>query len=559
MKKKELSIMLVIMIMMIAISGCSSNKNSTSGITDSSSSSGTSEVTSTKDSKITNAKDADFKFNGYPMDAKDVTLKWYVGGSGMSLNPAFSSYKESPFHMNLMDQVGVTIEWQFPTAGTDPDQAFNLMLASGDLPDIIYYSIIKDVERLIDIGIVRDLTNYIQEYSPAYYKFLKSKEIYDKYMKTDSGKYFGYGFFREDGGWNDTYLGPVIRQDWLDELGLETPKTISDWDNILRKFKEKYGAMLSFPWYRFETTGISGAFGAYGATKCQFYIDANKKVQLAQAQPEWKNYMAKLNEWWEEGLLDHDVLTMDAAAAKTKALNGVIGISIISMGQLTTWRDDAEKAGNGANWVGLPYPTGDDGTLSMVFGGSGIGSAAAVITTSCTDEKLEIAMRLLDYGYTEEGFLFWNFGKKGESWEYDENNEPAFTELVTKDPDGINNAVSKYSGTVWSCPGIQATKLLYLKNSEEAVKANDLWYYPNKHVTENWQFPSAATFRTEEVEEIEGILSSISTYVSEMAVRFMIGEESLDKFDSFVAQLDKMGLQKVLDVYQKVYDRFLAR
>ena len=547
MKRRLLSVLLVVvMLAALVMSGCSGDKGS----------SGT--PTTSTDKSSTESKKTESTFTGYPMNKKDTKLTWWVG-AGFPLNDAFASYEESPFHMGLMEQTGVTIEWQFPTAGTDPNQAFNLMLASEDLPDIIFYSVMSDIERYMEEGIVRDLTNYMEAYSPAYYKFLKSNEIYDKFMKTDSGKYYGYGFFREDGGWNDTYLGPVIRKDWLDALGLEAPKTISDWDKVIRAFKDKYGAVLSFAWSRFNTTGISGAFGAYGAINFQLYIDDNGKVQLAQAQKEWKDYMAKLNEWWRNGLLDQDVMTMDDAAAQTKALNGKMGISITSMGQLTNWRSDAEKAGNGAEWIGLQYPTGDDGTLSMVFGGYGIGNVAAVITTSCPDDKLETAMRVLDYAYTDEGHLYWNFGKKGVSWDYDENGEPAYTELVTKDPDGLNNAISKYGGATWSGSCIQATKLLYLKNSKASVEANDLWYYPNKEVTAKWVYPSGVTLTTEESNTLDELVSSLSTYVSEMAVNFITGAEPLDKFDQFVEQLNKMGLPTVLKIRQEAYDRFLAR
>ena len=549
MNRKLLSILLVAFMIMAIISGCSGAKDTkdttqdTPGSTSGDSSSG---------------DDDGFEFQGYPMDAKDVTITWWVG-HGFTLNEAFATYEESPFHMGLMEETGVNIEWIFPPAGTDGAQAFNVMLASDTLPDIIWWGLMKDAERLMEEGVIRDLTEYMPEYSPAYYKFLKSKDIYDKYMKTDSGKYYGYGFFREDGGWNDSYLGPVIRQDWLDELGLKTPETISDWDNVIRAFKDKYNAVLSFAWSRFKSTGISGAFGAYGAIDFQMYIDENNKVQLAQAQEEWKNYMAKLNEWWEAGLIDQDVMTTDDRAAQTKALNGVMGISITSMGQLTNWRNDAAQAGNGANWVGLQYPKGDDGTLSMVFGGPGIGDSVSVITTSCPYEKLEIAMRLLAYAYTDEGFLYWNFGKKGVSWDYDENGEPQFTELVTNDPEGLNNAISKYSGSVWSGSCIQATKLLYLKNSKEAVEANDLWYYPNKEVAENWKFPTGVTFTTDESNELDELVNAISTYVSEMAVKFITGEESLDNFDEYLATLESMGLPRVLEIYQTAYDRFLAR
>jgi putative aldouronate transport system substrate-binding protein len=497
-------------------------------------------------------------FTGYPMDKQDTELTWWVG-QGFTLNEAYATPEESPFHTLLQEMVGVKINWQFPTAGTDGTQAMNLMLASETLPDIIFNNIMGDIERYMEEGIVRDLSDHIEEWSPAFYSLIKSKDIYDKYMKTDSGKYYGYGFFREGGGWNDTYQGPLVRQDWLDAQGLKSPETIADWDNVLKVFKDKYDAVFSAPWSRFKATGISGAFGAYTLSDFKLFVDGNNKVQLANIQPEYKDYLAKLNEWWKAGLIDKDLTTNDDAGVRTKALNGVTGLAYSSMGQLSNWVDDAEKDGKGAIWKGLQYPKGNDGKLSMVFGGYGIGSVVSVITTSCPDEKLETAMRVLDYAYTDEGNLYWNYGKQGNSWDYDAKNEPAYLDIVTKDPNGLNNAISKFGGSTWSGSCIQATKLLYLKNKPAAIEANDLWFYPNEEVSAKWNFPSGVTLTTEESNTLDEVQSAISTYVSEMAVKFINGEEPIDNFDAYVQQVNGMGLDTVLQVRQAAYDRFLAR
>jgi putative aldouronate transport system substrate-binding protein len=497
-------------------------------------------------------------FTGYPMDKQDTELTWWVG-QGFTLNEAYATPEESPFHTLLQEMVGVKINWQFPTAGTDGTQAMNLMLASETLPDIIFNNIMGDIERYMEEGIVRDLSDHIEEWSPAFYSLIKSKDIYDKYMKTDSGKYYGYGFFREGGGWNDTYQGPLVRQDWLDAQGLKSPETIADWDNVLKVFKDKYDAVFSAPWSRFKATGISGAFGAYTLSDFKLFVDGNNKVQLANIQPEYKDYLAKLNEWWKAGLIDKDLTTNDDAGVRTKALNGVTGLAYSSMGQLSNWVDDAEKDGKGAIWKGLQYPKGNDGKLSMVFGGYGIGSVVSVITTSCPDEKLETAMRVLDYAYTDEGNLYWNYGKQGNSWDYDAKNEPAYLDIVTKDPNGLNNAISKFGGSTWSGSCIQATKLLYLKNKPAAIEANDLWFYPNEEVSAKWNFPSGVTLTTEESNTLDEVQSAISTYVSEMAVKFINDEEPIDNFDAYVQQVNGMGLDTVLQVRQAAYDRFLAR
>ena len=497
----------------------------------------------------------------YPMDGT-VTLSWAAAEGFGGVNEAYASADDSPFHAGLKDMLGIGIEWSVPKAGDDGGQWLNTLLAQPVLPDIIYGGIMADAARHIEEGTIIDLTPYMEKWAPNYYALLQSNPAYDKAMKTDAGQYYGFGFFREAGGWNDSYEGPVIRKDWLDECGLELPVTISDWDNVLKVFSEKYGAKLSFAWNpRFHDSGIAGAFGAHATIGAgyRYFIDENDKVQYDMVQPEWLNYMLKLNEWWANGLLDQDVLTMRDPDAQTKALNGAMGISYTSMGQMSNWRRDAENAGNGADWIGLQYPTADDGSISMVFGGQGIGSTVSAISGDCPEEKIEIAMRALDYAYSPEGNLYWNYGKQGVSWDYDENGVPAYLPLVTEDPNGINDAISKYGGTTWQGSCIQATALLYMKNTQASIDANDLWFYPNQAIAGKGKLPNGLTLTPDESDEILNIEASLGTFVPEMASKLITGEAGAADFDAFVAELNKMGLERALEIRQAAYDRFLAR
>jgi putative aldouronate transport system substrate-binding protein len=494
------------------------------------------------------------------MDAKNQTISWFVT-NGYVLNTSYGSARESPFHNGLQDMLGVNIDWQFPTSGTDLYQAFNLVMANEKLPDIIFHEVMADAERYIDEGTIYDLSPYIREWAPNYYAWLQSNPAYDKAFKTDSGKYYGFGFFREDGGWNDTYLGPVVRKDWLDAAGLPMPKTIDDWDKTLRVFKEQHGATLSFARSRIFDYGtfISGGFGAYTMLRFKLFIDPNNKVNAAHATAEYKNFLTTLNLWWRDGLIDQDFLSVDDTIARTNALNQKMGLSYTSMGQLSNWAADAENSGNGAVWVGLQYPTGNDGTIVMVPGGYGIGVNAAVITTSCPPEKLELVMRALDYAFSDEGNLYWNFGKQGVSWEYGPDGTPQYTALVLNDPDGLNSATDKYGGTTWSASGIQATLLLYLKNRQVAIDANDLWFYPNEAVSANWRLPNGITLTPEESERAAELQNAVATYAEEMAVSFITGREPLSNFDNFAARMNQMGLPELLKINQAGYDRYLAR
>ena len=230
----------------------------------------------------------------YPLNS-DKTVTWY---SQDCLNPheKYATWQESPFHTNLAKLLGVNIEWSFPTTGADGSSFTNTMLADpSSLPNIMKGYFMDSANMLLEDEVIWDLTPYIQEYAPAYYAWLQTNPAYDRAMKTDDGRYYAFGFFREDGGWNDSYLGVVVRQDWLQECGLELPKTISELENVIRVFHDKYGAQFTFPNdARFRQAGIQGAFGAYAtgyvASDYGWFVK-DGKVNFGAIQPEWREYM----------------------------------------------------------------------------------------------------------------------------------------------------------------------------------------------------------------------------------------------------------------------------
>jgi len=246
--------------------------------------------------------------------------------------------------------------------------------------------------------------------------------------------------------------------------------------------------------------------------------------------------------------------------ARSNALNKKMGISITSMGQLSNWVADAKANNTGSNWVGLQYPKGDDGRLVQVPGGYGIGSVVATITSNVkTQEKLELVMRALDYAYTEEGNLYWNFGKKGVSWDYGPDGKPMYLPLVTQDPNGLNDAIDKYGGSTWSGNCIQATILLYLKNTQQAIDANDLWFYPNQAISAKHTLPNGMTLTADESTRMNEIRGPIQTYISENALLFLSGQLAFSNWDAYVSRINQMGAPELLSIYQAAYDRYLKR
>lgn len=336
---------------------------------------------------------------------------------------------------------------------------------------------------------------------------------------------------------------------------------------MIRVFNEKYGAKFSFAMSRFQFNGLAGAFGAYGTTNAGWsWFVKDGKVGLGQVQPEFRSYLSWLNMLWDEGLMDQDVLTLDDTSIKAKIHNDQCGISVTSMGQMNNWNNERKSNGQEPVWIGIPYPKADDGSLSSVMGGFGIGNYTGVITKTADEETMKLCLQMLDYAYTQEGFLYWNYGNEGVSWNYGEDGVPAFTELVTGDPD--TEPMRKYNGMTYGGTGIQATNLLYLKNAPAAIEANNTWFYnfedeeQNLAVTGGWRWPVGVTFTVDEMDLINIYGGSIGTYVTESFTAFMTGTMDIDDdatWEKYLKDAETYNLSKILKIRQDCYDRYLAR
>ena len=518
----------------------------------------------------------------YPLNT-DKTITWYVQDC-LTPHTDFASWHDSPFHNNLMTLTGVNIEWSFPTTGSTASTFTNTVLADpSNLPDILGGYFTDNATQYLDDELIWDLTPYLEEYAPAYYHWLQTNETFDKAVKDDNGRYYSFGFFREDGGWNDSYLGPVCRQDWLDECGLEIPTTISELENVIRVFHEKYGAVFTASWTRFPYMGFAGAFGA--ASNCSndvryIFTIRDGEVVCDQTTDEWRAWATWFAKLYKEGLVDTDILTLDDTSVKTKVENGQSGVAITSMGQMNNWNKEMDAQGNGTPWIGIPNPTADDGSLSAIFGGPGIGSQTYVISKCADEETMKLCLQVLDYAYTQEGFMFWNYGLQAESYDdpsgsyyIDENGDVQYTALVAEDTS--SDPLYKYNGAMWGSACIQSTWSLYLKNSTAAIEANNTWFYLGYgktaetadmdevlRVTTAWKWPTGATFTTDEADTLDLYTASLTTYLQEQCVAFLTGNNDITDdaaWESFKTSLEQYHLSDVLAIRQACYDRYASR
>ena len=503
-----------------------------------------------KDEKVEDKKD-DFS---YPMDGS-TTLTWWL-----QLNPNVSatsaSLGDTPFAAELEKQTGVKVEYIHPAQGSE-NEAFNLLLASGDLPDIIerpWYNFPGGPDKAIQDEYIIPLNDVIDQYAPNLKAYLEKEPEVEKMIKTDNGDFYVFPFIRSEDKLR-VFFGPVVRQDWLNDLGLTAPETITEWEEVLKAFRDKKGAEAPFSARPDHITLSSVFMSAYGV-QSGFYQD-NGKVKYGFIEPGYKDYLRLFNQWYNEGLIDKNFATMDQKAYEANILNGRAGITLGYLGSgIGAWTS-AKADDPSYQLAGLKYPVVNKGETPMT-GQKSLTyetGASAAITTSC--KNIEVAARLLDYGYSEAGVNLYNFGIEGKSFTF-VNGVPTYTDLILKNPDGLSiaHAMSKYIRANYNAPMIQSGYYAdgYFQLDSQ-LKAIQMWQDTNadQHIL------PTITPTPEESTEMAGIMNDITTYQEEMMLKFIMGVEPLDKFDDYVAEIKKMGIDRALEINQAAFERYDSR
>ena len=493
----------------------------------------------------------------YPMSGKELTY-WCELNTNVSAN--YTNMGDTPFGQGLMERTGVTITYLHPPTGQLNEQ-FNLILADGDLPDIMEYtwqSYPGGPQKAIEDGNILALNDIIDQYCPNLKAYLEAHPDVDRQCKTDEGNYYMFPFVRGDDSLRVS-TGLMIRQDWLNDLGLEMPTTIDEWHDVLTAFKTEKGATAPFA-FEYTTPSLRNnwPFMSVYNTTAEFYVGDDGKIHYGPAEENYKEFLATMNQWYKEGLLDPDMPTAQLDQVSAKMTSGASGASLGWIGsRMGVWTTAAKETDPNYDLEAAPVPTLNKGETAKMgpMDNVVVNNGGAAITTRCKD--IEAAARLLDWAYSDEGHMYYNFGTEGESYTM-ENGEPVYTDLILNNPDGlpIAQAMSGYIRGNYNGPFVQDVRYAQQYYTMDCQKkAQATWTVPeaSEHVL------PPITPSSGESEEFSAIMNEINTYRDEMTLKFILGTESLDNFDKFVDTMNQMNLKRAIEIENSALDRYNAR
>lgn len=480
------------------------------------------------------------------------SLTYWVAFNGAA-TLGVENFAELPPMQELMKRTGADIKFIHPTSGMETEQ-FNVMIAGGDYPDIIesnFAGYQGGPEQAIKDGVIISLNDLIEKSSPNFKKYMEEHPDFAKMAKSDNGTYYEYPAIYGD-DYLQVYQGIILRKDILDKLGIEKPETVDEWTAMLKSFKDNgIETPLTI------TQNDAYAFiQAYGVTK-GLYVD-DGKIKYGHIEPGYKKGIQMLADWYKAGYIDKNFASADSQSIKTAMLNGSSAAAFgMTGGAIGGWLGAMENKDDTYDLTAAKYPVVNKGETP--FYGQRVNpivtSTGAAITTAC--KNTELAAKVLDYAYSDDGVLLFNFGIEGVSYNMVDG-YPTYTELVTKDAQGrsMGDMIAYYARPNGIGASIRDKRYMEQFAARPQQKESiEIW--SQTKAKEHLMPP--VLLSEEENAKVNAIKSDLDSYVSSEELKFITGVRSMDEFDSYVDTIKGMGVDKYIEAYQAAYDRYIRR
>ena len=517
-------------------------------------------------------------FAGCGKEAKKVqtgsSFTYWVTMSSTAAQ-TITSYNELLMYQEMERITGTKVKFIHPAAGSTGTEAFQILLSSGDYPDMIEYAWNKYAggpQQAINDGVIIAINDYMKDYAPNYYDWMegeKGKEnnyLYKAQSLTEEGNYFG--FRNMNIGDYRAFNGLYIRKDKLDEWGLDVPTTIDDWTEVLDAAKKNgFKAPLTGTSALFGITGTELFNNAWGVAK-DWYVE-NGKVKYGPFEKSYKDYVAKMADWVKKGYVDIDYITNDNTNVLGYMTNGhsiaTVGMVGSGMGKVIPAMLERDK---NFKIVACPFPVLKEGDIAkfQTVQGEAIDNTLA-ISVQCgidNEERYKEAVQWCDYVYGEEGNILKCFGVEGDTFtvEKDENGEDhyVYTDKIYNAEDigahSVDAALWHYFRPANS-PGLNQHPD-YLKGFypyEEQMDAIVLWN-KNTDLAKSHAYPPVNYTGEESAKKAQieaAALSNLDAAISNI----ILGKASMDDYDKAIKTAKKSGYSDLLKIQQAAYDRYI--
>ncbi|MDR1541683.1 MAG: extracellular solute-binding protein [Clostridiales bacterium] len=459
-----------------------------------------------------------------------------------------SPHKETPdtdvIKEYLLETFGIELIGTF--ASDNWQQKYSLLISSADVPTLSVMPIANFYEYARE-GAYMDLTDLVGNY-PGIMEYVE--DLWPR-LSVD-GAVYGLPNKNVAGKYNVVY-----RKDWLDKLGLKTPETIDEYVEVLRAFTEDDpdGNGLDDTYGYANASGSSpGAgmhmfYGMFGGAP-GFYHKTNDVIEIGSISEGYKKSLMFVKDLLDKKYMDPESLTQKSDQFWQKFLRGEFGSYVGWWGDLAFpyLAYNMSETQPEAELVTANPVKGPDGLSGMTE----YDPLAVVCGISYKAEEVDRILKFIEWSMGDEGYRILKYGTKGLYYDTDENGE--LTHYWMNDPDhkrldgvvveGVTEIFSIFQRLdIYreSLMGDTIDKKLSLLAFDQSV-VNPLLRNEFLGIT---------------TQEFQVKMPDLTKYEDEMRVKFILGDESFDNWDSYAREYIRLGgievAESLLVEYNKMY------
>ncbi|MGI5900035.1 MAG: hypothetical protein ACOX8S_08980 [Christensenellales bacterium] len=478
------------------------------------------------------------------------------------------------------DKTGVNFEWDTVIDAEASKQKLSVVMASGSLPDIIISaSGSLSVDQAVAYGgqrLLVPMNDMIDKYGVNLNKLFEMDAMVEPSITAPDGNiYFLPSYTSNAQAHTSLMQRAMINTTWLDNLNLQMPTTTDEYYEVLKAFKTQDANANGDVNDEIPLVTLTGNYTGfdifimhsflYNSGKLYNWLSVEDgNITAAYAEDGWREGLKYMRTLYSEGLADKEIflttsdqLKMYTADANGNRVGSALTYSYSSFMNLTS---DVVK-----EFDFIPPLTGPTGIRQTSYIESWI-DASFFITSACKEP--EIAFRvgdaLLFDALSDPSLEALNgvYGPEGEGWERAAEGELGF--------DGVTPATYKWifvfgqpnnlNWHEWGPLVRRSDWKLQMSASPTDWDQETLLYHAAMDLYKPYAVaktvPSTLMFETEKVSQVSQLKETLNSYVSESMSKFVTGSMSLENdWDAYLNELEKIGLETYLNLYQEAYDR----
>lgn len=501
----------------------------------------------------------------FPLTTNDITLTMWCDLIPPLFNHMPNGMADNLVYQTLQERSGVTLDITSTPITSAADQV-SLILASGEYPDIwsgfsTYYT--NGLEEAVEEELIIDLAEYKENF-PSFFSIIDNYPAYGKNAYTDTGKVCVL-----NGIWTDPSIdvGLTIRKDWLEELNMDVPTTLDGFYELLTIFHDQYGATYFMNQNSSDpVNSFAQCFGVIGnasdSTTYAYYMAKDgTEVAFSPLEDGFRDYLSTMAQWYSEGLIYEDFLSASDSIPETDILlDGQIGITYYSVSNYTTLMGQVAE-GDTFDLLPVEVPVNVETGEAVHLGRQAEYTSAKgfSLSTNLDDdsEEFSVACKLLDYLYTDEGSELCNYGVEDITFTYGDNGEHVWTDLMLNNPNGLAYSWCLNCYTIGAGSFRIDSSRTMNNYGESELNMIETWNNTENDASE--MIPTALSLTPEESAAYSATFSDIRTHVQQSILEFITGSKSMEEYDSFVGEIQSMGIDECTQILQDALDRYNQR